>query len=153
MKFSTEAYLDELMNELVQNGMKHPIELTRAWARKFPNEAGVYILFEGKTLVYVGETKSIRERMLDYLDTRHHTVRRKLGLFNFSEVDGFERAGSKIKYPPHIEMMVDDWFKNNVLICFLVVSLGRKELEELIMQKYKPKYNSLGRRGNNYDKN
>jgi hypothetical protein len=146
MAISTTKYLTELADRLVK-GKRLPIGLTSGWAKQFPAEAGVYILFDGSALVYAGETSSIKERMRDYLDTRHHTVRRKIGLFNFSGVAGFKMASSKKRFPAHIEKMVENRLKNEIKICFLVIELGRKELEEFIINKFKPRYNSKGRRG------
>lgn len=141
-----EDYLNKLVKKLVSNKNKIKIGLTREWARQFPSEAGVYVLFEAGELVYVGETGSIKERMTDYLDTRHHTVRRKIGKFNFSNIKGYKSATSKLKFPPHIEKMVEDWLKEKIKLCYVVVSLGRKELEEKIIYIYKPKYNTSGNR-------
>ena len=81
MKIPTQQYLSNLTDALVNKNNKHQIILTRDWARQFPKEAGVYVLFEGDELVYTGETSSIRERVTDYLNTMHHTVRRKIGAF------------------------------------------------------------------------
>lgn len=146
MKISTQQYLSDLENTLVKNG-RQQITLTREWTKQFPKEAGVYVLFEGDELVYTGETSSLRGRVTDYLNTRHHTVRRKIGAFNFSDVEGYHRATSKIKFPDHIEKLVVDWLEKKVKLSYLVVDLGRKELEEFIQNKYSPKYNSKRKRG------
>jgi hypothetical protein len=37
------------------------------------------MLFENGMLVYVGESGSISGRVMDMLNSRHHTVRRALG--------------------------------------------------------------------------
>lgn len=141
MEFSVKQYLNGLMSELV-NKTKIPVELTGEWTKHFPSSAGVYVLFEEQDLVYAGESSSIRRRTTNYSNTKNHTVRRKIGLFNFSHIEGFERASSKKQFPSHIETLVDDWLKNKARVCFLAVELGRKELEELVIKKYKPKYNS-----------
>lgn len=147
MKISTQQYLNTLAEKLIHKSPKEHINLTRGWAKQFPKEAGVYVLFESGELVYAGETGSIRGRMTDYLDTRHHTVRRKIGALNFSKVKGFESANSKLKFPAHIEKLVINWLEKKVELCYLVVDLGRKELEEYIISEHSPKYNSKGQRG------
>jgi len=147
MSIVVKKYLADLESKLINNKRKNLIELTRSWAKTFPNKAGVYVLFEGNNLVYVGETQSIKERMNDLLDTRHHTVRRKIGLFNFFSTEGFKLANSKIKHPVHIENLVCKWIKSKNKMSYLEVELGRKELEEYLVIKYSPKYNSSGRRG------
>ena len=90
--------------------------------------------------------------MVDMLDTRHHILRRKLGVNHFSGVKGYEKATSRIKYISEIEEMVNNCLKKNMKFSFLVLKLGRKELEELIMTEYKPKYNSASKRGNRKSK-
>lgn len=147
MDFSkNHEYLDELKAQLL-GSEKAGVELSRTWSKDFPRGAGVYAFYENGKLVYVGETKSIRDRMRDILDTRHHTLRRKIGEKNFSRLNGFVRATSKRVYPPDIERMVNDWLENKMEFSCMEVSLGRKELEERIIDEYAPIYNSPGRRG------
>ena len=55
------------------------MELTRKWAKSFSGDSGVYMLFEDEQLVYVGESGSLSGRVMDMLNSRHHTVRRALG--------------------------------------------------------------------------
>jgi len=139
-------YLNYLVNLLIENN-KIKIILNRSWSRDFMDKPGVYVFFEKNEIVYVGETSSIKERMRDILDSRHHTLRRKIGVFNFSEVPGFKKANSKIKFSPNIEQMVSDWMTKKMKLSFVNVQLGRKELEELIIKKYNPKYNTPSKRG------
>lgn len=139
-------YLNNLKDALLKVERKD-IEISREWANGFPNKAGVYVVYENLTLVYVGETKSIRDRMSDMLDTRHHTLRRKIGEINFSDLNDFKKATSKLKYPLSIEKMVNDWLSNKMQLSFLPMKIGRKELEELIIKDLKPKYNSDIKRG------
>lgn len=147
MKKSTQQHFNNFSKKLICKKTKERISLTRNWVEQFPKEAGVYVLFEKNKLVYVGETSSIKERMTDFLNTRNHTVRRKVGAFNFSEIKGYHPASSRIKFPDHIEKLVIDWLEKKVKLSYLVVDLGRKELEEFIQDKYNPKYNSRRRRG------
>lgn len=139
-------YLNCLSNLLIEND-KMEITLNRFWSRDFIDKPGVYVFFEKNEIVYVGETSSIKERMRDILDSRHHTLRRKIGVFNFSEVPGFKKANSKNKFPPNIEQMVSNWMAKKMKLSFVNVQLGRKELEELIIKKYNPKYNTPSKRG------
>lgn len=63
---------------LVESG-RVPFEPTWKWMKQFPSGPGVYAIFELGELAYVGESGSLRGRMGDLLDTRHHTLRRSLG--------------------------------------------------------------------------
>lgn len=139
-------YLAYAMKNLV-NAKKSNAELSKEWAKKFPNEPGVYVFFEKSELVYVGETKSIRERMKDMLHTQHHSLRRKVGALNFSDHKGYQKATSMKKFIPAIEKRVESWFINKMKLSFLPTRLGRIELEELIIKKFNPKYNSVSKRG------
>jgi hypothetical protein len=122
------------------------MELTRDWARTFSKSSGVYMLFENKQLVYIGESGSITGRVMDMLNSRHHTVRRAIGEKRFAHVNGFAKATSSIKFPPHIEELVQ-----SLLLTFkisaLPISFGRKEFEEYIQAKYSPELNRKGKRG------
>jgi hypothetical protein len=120
--------------------------LTRDWARTFPKDSGVYMLFENETLVYVGESGSITGRVMDMLNSRQHTVRRALGEERLKKIDGYEKATSSIKYPDHIEVMVQNII-STFKISVLPLKFGRKEFEEFIQSKYVPKLNRKGKRG------
>jgi len=142
-----KEYLDYLISCLI-NKEKLNVVLNRNWSRDFFDEPGVYVFFEKDNIVYVGETTSVKERMRDILDTRHHTLRRKIGALNFFEIPGYKTANSKTKFIPIIEEMVSEWMVKKMKFSFIQVNLGRKELEELIIKKYNPKYNSVSKRGN-----
>lgn len=122
------------------------IHLTREWANEFPKEAGVYIFFNGDQICYVGETGSIRARMKDLLDTRNHVIRRNIGNTKFKGTTGFRKATASKKFVKIIEIKLNKWIERNLKVSTLVVDLGRKELEEYLYAKYKPKYNKKGKR-------
>jgi GIY-YIG catalytic domain len=148
---NVEKYILDLKISLVGKGNWEKIQLTREWTSKIPQEAGVYVLKENSKLVYVGETGNLRGRMNDLLDTRHHSVRRTIGKKYFNNVKGFIPATTKIKFPDHIERLVNKYITENLKIAYLRVPLGRKELEEFIEKDiYKEiKLNSRGKRKTN----
>lgn len=124
-----------------------PITLSRDWAnQKVPNEPGVYAVFEGGNLVYVGESGSLRDRMIDLLDSRHHQLRRNIGRKLFRHHAGFEDANSRTKFPPPIELQVEDYIQRTLKIAHYPIYLGRKEIEEKLFETKSPKYNIKGRR-------
>ncbi len=142
----TKKYLNTLKENLL-NSKKLDIEISRNWNDNFPRKAGVYVFFENDTIVYVGETTSLKDRMKDVLRTLNHTLRRKIGEHNFLNHKNYTKASSITKYHPDIESKVDQWFTKKMKMSFLPVPLGRKELEELLVKEYNPKYNSKTRRG------
>lgn len=142
-----QTYLADIEAKLI-NGNRLNVELSNDWISKFPEEPGIYIAWENGSNdpVYVGKTGNIMGRMRDLLDSRHHNLRRKIGSHNFSHETGYKKADSKSKFPPHIEQKVESWLKQKIRISALPLKLGRKELEEKIIQKYDPKYNEKGQR-------
>lgn len=122
------------------------LTLNRQWAKSFPDDSGVYMLFENGKLVYVGESGSLSGRVTDMLNSRHHTVRRALGELRFKNVPGYKKATSSIKYPEHIEKMVEETMKS-FKISVLPIPFGRKEFEEYAELKHKPELNRKGKRG------
>lgn len=142
-----EDYLFNLENSLINESKRQKIDLTKEWADNFPQSAGVYILREGDEIIYVGESGFLSGRMKDILDTRNHSLRRRIGSLNFSNVLGFEKASSRKKFIDEIELMIDNYLKEKMEISYLEVPLGRKELEERIIEKYPVKYNNIRKRG------
>lgn len=127
-----EQYLLNLKKRLFDEENWRSIVLSREWANKAPDSAGVYALKEGANIVYVGETGNLRGRMKDLLDSRHHTIRRTIGNKLFSTRNGFIQATTKNKFPEIFETGLNEYITANLKISLLPVSPGRKELEELI---------------------
>ena len=138
--------IDRVESALLKKSNWKCMELTRGWARTFPTDSGVYMLFENEHLVYVGESGSISGRVMDMLNSRHHTVRRALGEIRFKDIEGYKKATSSIKYPEHIELMVQNLI-STFKISVLPIAFGRKEFEEYIQSKYAPEFNRKGKRG------
>ena len=69
-----------------------------------------------------------------------------LGELRLKNVPGYTKATSSIKYPEHIEKLVEETMKN-FKISVLPIPFGRKEFEEYIESKFKPELNRKGKRG------
>lgn len=149
-----EEYLSNLSSIILEYSNWSNITLTRAWAASIKDRPGVYALKEKykNSIIYVGETGSLRGRMSDLLDSRHHTVRRSIGEKHFAHITGFERATTRKKFPEHIELMVDKYIESNLMLSILEVQLGRKELEEFIEDRI-DRNCKLNKRGKRKSKN
>lgn len=142
------CYLTYLEGQVLKQDKKN-IELSQKWVELFPSKPGVYVILENDKPIYVGETGNIRGRMRDLLDSRHHTFRRSVGRLEFSKENSYKNADSKRKFPTHIECLVTGLIKKKFKICYLPLVLGRKELEERIIERHKPKYIQRGKRISN----
>ena len=140
------SLLEEMEKDLIKYENRREILLSREWINGFLRNPGTYVAFEDREIVYIGETGDIRGRMGDLRDTRNHSLRRNIGKYNFSRVDGYSDASTHVKFPPHIEEKVNSWLKEKVKISILITDIGRKELEERLVEKYTPKYNQKGKR-------
>jgi hypothetical protein len=115
---------------------KSKILLTSDWKNTFPSEPGVYLLMDvAGVIIYVGETGNLRGRMNDLRDSRHHTLRRKIGKKYYEGQSDYITASVSKKFPPRIEALVDRRLKK-LLISVLVVEFGRKEFEEFLINKH-----------------
>lgn len=132
MVIDVNQYLLDLKNKLLHPENWQQVILTRYWTSQIPSVAGVYVFKENENIVYVGETGNLKGRMNDFLDSRHHTLRRTIGQKLFSTHTNFIQATVKNKFPDRIEVLLNDYICTNLSLAYLTVSLGRKELEELI---------------------
>jgi hypothetical protein len=138
MEINKEKYLQHLEQQFMRVESRNLILLTRKWANAAPSQAGVYGFFESDgELVYGGETGNIRGRMNDLLNSMNHTFRRSVGERNFAHIPGYFKAHSKRKFPPQIEEMLEAFLQTNFKVAYLVVELGRKELEEKLIENMK----------------
>ena len=146
-KIQIEEYLVGLENDLLNNSNQRKIELSRNWANSFPNEPAVYLFREAGEICYVGETGSIRGRMNDILNTKNHTLRRNLGSHYYSKLPNYETPSSKKGFCEEIEILLNEKIIADLTLSFILVDLGRKELEERLFYKFSPKYSIKGKRG------
>jgi len=107
----------------------------------FPSKPGVYLAFEDDELVYVGETANINDRMRDMSRTYNHTFRIHIG----KKVTG-KKVPDSGKYEPDEEKKITDYFNKHITLSCLVVELGRRELEEVIIRKRATLYNRVSKR-------
>jgi hypothetical protein len=143
---SLEHYLQSLADDLLNNCLQQKIQLTRAWASNFPSAPGVYLFkYKGK-IIYVGETGNLRGRMKDMLNTQNHVLRRNIGNKLYTTVEGFQKATSRQSFIVVIEDMLNTHIQTHIMVCCMIVSLGRKELEEKIQKEHSPEYNKKGLR-------
>ncbi len=141
-----DIYLKRLHKTLLSVNNHRKILMTSEWTKLAPSSAGVYVLIENKKIIYVGESGNLRGRMKDLLDSRHHIVRRTIGKKYFSNIEGFKEASNRLKFPQHIEELVNKHICHQLYMSYLEVPLGRKELEEYIHNKISTE-NKLNKRG------
>jgi hypothetical protein len=125
-KHLTFGQIKEELEHFERSLLEHPelrVEYSDSpdWQRNFDDIAGVYAAFDEDELVYVGETGNLRSRMRDLRDERTHTLRQKMNLLD--------------------EPL--DWLTFKAV----TVLFGRKEVEEHIISRHKPRYCIQGRRG------
>lgn len=140
-----EKYVTKLEGEIIDGNWKL-FEFSKDWLMTFDTEAGVYAIREEGQICYVGETGSLRKRMKDLLDTRNHSLRRTIGNKRFSDKEGFEIGTASKKFPLKFEEELNRIFEDNFEVSAIVVKIGRKELEERLVEKLKPIYNSREKR-------
>lgn len=112
----------------------------------FPNNSGVYCLFENEILIYVGETGCLRARMKDIFHTMNHSFRRSLGKHKYAHIPEISEVCSKKNFPFDIELELTKYMESSIRVTHEAVAIGRKEIEEEIFEIHKPIYNIRGLR-------
>lgn len=131
MTKQTTRYLQSLSDKLLDAPL-HKIIKANGWASDFPTKAGVYIIRKKGKVIYVGETGSIKGRMKDLTRTVNHTARRTIGTEKFANHAEYTVPTTSKKFCETLEDELNKYFAKHLTISFLVVELGRKELEEMI---------------------
>lgn len=102
-------YLDELENKLLNQSEKIAIELNTSWVNQFPNGAAVYIFREDNIIVYIGETGNLKGKMTELASNQNPE----------DSING----------------LLNNVITKHLKLSYLLVDLGRKELEERILKK------------------
>lgn len=107
-----------------------------------PNEPGIYAIFENNNeLIYIGESGNLKDRMNEINRTVNHSFRKQFGHIRFNGIK------SRIKFNNEVEILLDDYFANNLYVSFLPINFGRLEIETFLIDKYQEKlFNSIKRR-------
>lgn len=140
-----ENYLAKYEDAII-NGEWKLVEMDPNWVEKFESVAGVYAVREEGKICYVGESGNLKKRMRDFLDTRNHSLRRLIGSIKFAGQEGYEKSTPSLKFPPKFEEELDRLLEDNFEVSAVALPLGRKELEERLVEKYKPIYNIRSKR-------
>jgi hypothetical protein len=116
----------------------------RAWLNNFEAKPGLYAIFSGDTLLYIGESADLRFRMQEVKRTVNHSFRKKLGIYLFNaSLEGY-------KFSKEVEAKLDQYYRDNLSFASLPLSFGRLEVETFLINKYKLSLlNSVGIRGTN----
>lgn len=138
-----EVYLMKLEIELLSDGKRKVIELTNKYFKQFTQSAGVYLLREEGKICFVSETNTLQRKIHELIDTKKHELRRRIGKEKFSHKEDYKEASKDRNFPNWLEQEINRLLVDNFEISVLEVKLGRKELEERIKSKYKPKYNLI----------
>jgi len=146
-KSEIEQYLLKLENTLIHKVDERSVKISRDWVKQFPEEAAVYLFREDGEICYIGETGNLKGRMGDILNTQNHTIRRNIGQYYFANHPLYEKASSRKKYAPEIEILLNERIENHLTMSFILTDLGRKELEERLFAKLNPIYSLKGKRG------
>lgn len=140
-----EKYLAKLEGKIIDGNWKL-FEFSKDWLMTFDTEAGVYAIREEGQICYIGESGSLRKRMKDLLDTRNHSLRRTIGNRRFLDKEGYEAGTASKKFPLKFEEELNRIFEDNFEVSAIPVKIGRKELEERLVEKLNPIYNSRAKR-------
>lgn len=120
------------------------------WTKNIPAQSGIYWVRNGDEVVYVGETGNLKNRVnMDLKYTLNHTLRRNIGTYHFADHPDYYPATSKKKFAPSIEALVTEYCCEHLTVSYVVVHVGRLEVEEHFIQQYDPIYNKKSLRKSN----
>lgn len=134
-KTEIEEYLLKLEHKLLLESEKHEIKLTYDLGDLFKEKPAIYIFREDSEVCYVGETTNLHYWMNDVIYKKSKTNRSNSGSSNFF------KTTLEMRFSDNIEAMLNKLTQNQLTISYIYVDLGRLELMERLLDKFKPKYN------------
>lgn len=108
--------------ELLVRAEKH-VPLVKGWKDTFPEEGGVYVLWENGVPVYIGATSGIKSRMGDISRPINHPFPAKVAIILSLRKSPIEKLRSAIA--------------ERYKISYVVVPLGRAEIEEYLILRWR----------------
>src|SRR5712671_778681 len=123
-----ELYVETVVAALLKPSKTTPLTLTNRSI--WPPKSGVYAIYQGSNIVWVGESGDLSARAKDLFRTKNHSFRRLLGAKVFSRRMGFEPATKKKSFSPEIELNLTKYMERRLSFAVAPVAAGRKEIEE-----------------------
>ena len=120
--------------------------LTRISGSAIPSTAGLYGIYERSTLIYVGESGSLKARFRDLFSTMNHSFRRTLGKKLYSSLPGFVPATTKKLFPEAIEIQLTNYMETALTFLAVPIAFGRTEIEERLVALCPELLNPRGQR-------
>lgn len=103
------------------------------WFNLFPDEPGVYVIYDINRPVYIGEAANLHERMRDLRNTYTHPYRKALGTLL---QPGASIPRNKTKYNDSLEAKLDSYFISNISVAYKIIYYGRTELQEHLIYRF-----------------
>lgn len=135
-----EDYLKNLENQLVNDSVAINIELISTWANSFPKKASVFLFREDGVICYVAETASIKDELNGILKSKNHAFRINLGKQYFAENPNYTKSSISKEFSDEMQTLINERIIATLTISYILVDLGRRELEERLINKFSPKY-------------
>jgi hypothetical protein len=142
MREQTEKYLLALETELLSDANRCIIETTQNWVKNKPYEEGIFLLRDEGVVCYVESTSNIQNSLNGFLISRGHELRRKLAIHKLNIGFTSEQALITEQLPDYIEQELDNILQDNFELSFIVITMGRLELYDRIVEKCTPFYNA-----------
>ena len=122
----------EMAEKNLLSSNRHKFHMSSKWrSQHIPDYPGIYALFEGlDSLIYIGETGNLRERMNDICRTVNHTFRRQFAHKRY----GVQNV--KKKFDAETVLNLDNFFNDHLHMAFIEVNFGRVEIETYLVTKY-----------------
>lgn len=141
-KLEIASFVNNFEKELL-DAEKIKFSFDRNWSSTFPSKAGIYAIFDKDTLVYVGETANLKERMKEVKRTYNHSFRKKLGR-HIQE----NAKITKGKFEESLELKLNEYYLRRITFTYKELNFGRLEVESYLIQRNHSKrlLNSLGKR-------
>jgi len=136
------AFLDHSDRHLSDPQNRAAFAYTTHFRARLPQHGGVYVFFLNDEVVYVGETKSLRQRLGNHMrNPENHVLALKIARLLFDILNGPGAAGSRRAFAEDHKQLTRDWVARSLQVAWLPVQLGRKELEEFLIEAYDPEFN------------
>lgn len=139
-KTQIEEYLTDLENQLLNNSSEIKIELTSIWANSFSNQASVFLFREDGVICYVAETSSIKEEINGIFFIKNHAFRRSFGEKYCAEILNYKKSSFRNGFSEDVEALINERMVATLTLSYILVDLGRRELEVLLNNRFLPKY-------------
>ncbi|MEM9560232.1 MAG: hypothetical protein AAF995_07985 [Planctomycetota bacterium] len=137
-----QAYFSACESDLLAAENQMQIRFGAQFAVTIPRSGGAYLFHFQDRVLYAGETTSLRQRLAVHMrNPENHVLILKIARQLYDWEHGHGASGNRRRFDEAHKERSRQWVEQHLSVSFRQMRIGRKELEEFLVERHQPEFN------------